>query len=108
MTEKLSLPKPRAPADDGGRFVVRVRGDFDIANVHELCELLARAAALDDRDLVVDLGGVGFVDASTIRALLECRDSLRLRSRSFTVRTSGRTAHLFALLGLEGLLERAS
>lgn len=104
----ISRPRPRAPSDDGERFVVRVHGDFDIANVHELCELLARAAALDDRDLVVDLGEVGFVDASTIRALLQCRDSLRLRSRSFTVRTSGRTAHLFELLGLEELLEHAS
>lgn len=108
MLADLSLPLPRAPADDGDRFVVRVHGDFDISNVHELCELLARAAALDDRDLVVDLGEVGFVDASTIRALLECRDTLRQRSRSFTVRTSGRTARLFELLGLHGLLERAS
>lgn len=108
MSASMSLPRPRAPADDAGRFVVRVHGDFDIANVHELCELLERAAALDDRDLVVDLGGVGFVDASTIRALLQCRDSLRQRSRSFTVRTSGRTARLFEMLGLDELLEPAS
>ena len=107
MAGHASLPRPRAPADDG-RFVVRVHGEHDIANIHELAELLAQAAALDDRDLVVDLVGVEFVDASTIRALLQCRDSLRERSRSFTVRTSGRTAHLLALLGLDELLEPAS
>ena len=40
MAVHVSLPRPRAPADDADRFVVRVHGDFDIANVHELCELL--------------------------------------------------------------------
>lgn len=106
MSSYSPLPRPRAPADDD-RFVVRVLGDHDIANIHELYELLAEAAA-HDRDLVVDLGEVGFVDASTIRALLQSRDALRQRSRSLTVRTSGRTARLLELLGLDELLEPAS
>lgn len=108
MTGDISLPRPRAPSDDVDRVVVRLHGDHDIANVHELSVLLAKAAALDDRDLVVDLADVGFVDASTIRVLLQSRDAMRLQSRSLTVRTSGRTAHLLALLGLDGLLEPAS
>ena len=108
MAGHVSLPRPRAPAADAGRFVVRVHGDHDIANVHELCELLAQAAAVDDRNLVVDLAEVDFVDASTIRALLQSRDALRQRSRSLTVRASGRTARLLALLGLDELLEPAS
>ena len=108
MAGPVPLPRPRAPADDAGRFVVRIRGDHDIANAHELRELLAQASALDDRDLVVDLVEVRFVDASTIRALLQSRDALRQRSRSLTVRTTGRTARLLELLGLDELLEPAS
>ena len=105
MKTYLPLPRPRAPADDDDRFVVRVQGDHDIGNIHELSKLLAEAAALHDHDLLVDLSDVGFVDASLIRALLQSRDVLRQQSRSLTVRTSGRTAHLLGLLGLDELLE---
>jgi anti-anti-sigma factor len=107
MTADMSLPRPRAPADDDP-VVLRLHGDHDIANVRELAALLAETLALDDRDLVVDLAEVGFVDASTIRVLLQTRDELRLRSRSLTVRASGTTARMLVLLGLDGLLERAS
>ena len=94
---------PRPPRAD--RSVVRLHGDYDIATASELSGVLADASTQDDGDLVVDLGDVRFLDASTIRALLRSRDDLRLQSRSLQVRTSGRTARLFTLLGLADMLE---
>jgi anti-anti-sigma factor len=102
-----------SPRTDAGqprpkRSVVLLHGDYDIANVPALSSLLAEAIAHDEMDLVVDLGDVRFLDASTIRALLTSRDALRLQSRSLTVRTSGRTARLLVLLGLGDMLEPGS
>lgn len=39
--------------------------------------MMARAVALDDSDLVVDLSDVQFMDAATINVLLRSREFLR-------------------------------
>jgi len=99
-SHRTDAQPPRA-----GFSVIRLHGDYDIATASELSGVLADAITHDDRDLVVDLGDVRFLDASTIRALLRSRDDLKLQSRSLKVRTSGRTARLFVLLGLADMLE---
>ena len=103
-----SSPRTDAGQPRAKRSVVLLHGDYDIANAAELSSLLAEAIARDEVDLVVDLGDVRFLDASTIRALLTSRDALRVRSRTLTVRTSGRTARLLTLLGLADMLEPGS
>jgi hypothetical protein len=44
---------------DGDCTVVRLHGEHDISTVDELSEAIARATALDDDDLVIDLSGSG-------------------------------------------------
>lgn len=75
------------PARDADRTVVWLRGEHDICTVAALSQILARAIALDDGDLVVDLGGVRFMDASTVGVILRARDFLRLQSRSLALRS---------------------
>jgi anti-anti-sigma regulatory factor len=46
--------------------------------VDELSEAIARAIALDDDDLVIDLSGVEFMGAATIGVLVRASEVLQL------------------------------
>lgn len=49
--------------------VVSLRGEHDASTVDKLSEVMVRAIALDDADLVVDLSGVQYMGAATVRAI---------------------------------------
>jgi anti-anti-sigma factor len=88
------------------RAVVWLRGEHDISTVAPLAETMARAVALDDRDVVFDLSGVQFMDAATVGVIIRAREFLRLRSRSLRLRSpSTRTRCVFDLCGLADLLD---
>lgn len=53
---------------DGG--VLRVAGELDLANAHELDQRLA----LEDCPMLLDLRDVSFMDGSALRVLLRHRD----------------------------------
>lgn len=74
------------PSSDPLRTVVRVSGEHDPATRTHLSHTIARAARLDDADVVVDLSDITFMDASTIGAIVEAHNQLRARRRSLTVR----------------------
>ena len=94
------------PACDADRTIVWLRGEHDICTVAALSQILARAIALDDGDLVVDLGGVHFMDASTVGVILRARDFLRLQSRSLALRSPSMcAARVLDLCDLGSLLE---
>ena len=83
---------------EGERSVVWLAGEQDIATVSVLTETLANVTALDDADLVIDMGSVSFVDTATLRALIHCRNVLHSRSRNLTLREPSRfTQRLLAL-----------
>jgi anti-anti-sigma factor len=65
---------------------VWVSGEHDASTVHELAESLARAIALVDLDVVADLRGGRFMDASTIGVIVRADLYLRSRSRTLTIR----------------------
>lgn len=75
-----------SPRSDPERTVVWVRGEHDIATAQVLAEAMARAVRLDDADVVVDLSGVDFMDASTVGAIIRTRNLLSTRSRALHVR----------------------
>ena len=98
-------PPPRTPPDL--RAVVRLRGDHDVSTVPTLSVELARAIALSDADLVVDLRDVQFMDASTVGVIIGAREFLRCRGRSLTLRSlSGIARRLIETCDLEDLVER--
>lgn len=72
--------------------VVWLRGEHDLSTVHALSDALSRAIADDDRDLVVDLGKVEFMGASTIGVLVRARQDLQARGRTLTLRDPSRVA----------------
>lgn len=76
------------------RTVVWLWGDHDCSTLAELASALDAAVAGSDGDVVVDLGDVTFVDASTIGALVRGRAVLSRAGRALTVRSPTRPARL--------------
>jgi anti-anti-sigma factor len=77
---------------DGTRTVVWLRGEHDLATTTELAATLARAIALDEADLVVDLSEVQFMDVTTVSVIVKARNHLRPRSRSLSLRAPSKAA----------------
>lgn len=91
---------------DGGRTVVWLEGEYDIATAVVLGATLANAISRDDADLVVDLSRVTFIDAATIGVLIRGRNRLRCQSRSLTLRSPSRCARrLLDICGLTAVVE---
>jgi anti-anti-sigma factor len=92
-------------AHDAGCLVVWLRGEHDLSTVGALSETMARAIALDDADLVVDLSEVQFMGAATVGVIIRARELLRLRSRSLVLRSPSRCARrILQLCGVTDLL----
>jgi anti-sigma B factor antagonist len=91
---------------DPHQTVVWVRGEHDISTRDRLAGKLAEAASRDAADIVVDLSGITFMDASTIGALVAARNNLRVHSRSLTFRHPSPAAQrLLDLCGLAPLTD---
>jgi anti-sigma B factor antagonist len=94
------------PVADADRTVVWLRGEHDVSTVAALSQTMARAIALDDGDLVIDLSGVQFMDAATVGVIIRARDFLELQSRSLALRApSSCAARILDLCDLAELLE---
>ena len=94
---------------DGGRTVVWLDGEHDIATVFALADVLERATSADDADVIVDLSGVTFIGAATVGVLLRGMDNLGRQSRSLTLRSPSRCARrVIDVFGLSGLVEAGS
>ncbi len=89
--------------------VVMLRGEHDCSTASGLAEMLSSAAALDDADLVVDLGDVTFMDASTLSVLVAIRVALGRQERSLTLRAPSNMARsVLGICGLSDLIEASS
>jgi anti-anti-sigma factor len=88
------------------RTVVWLRGEHDVSTVAALSETMARAIALDDADVVVDLSDVQFMGAATVGVIIRAREFLRLRSRFLVLRSpSGCARRILELCGHADLLD---
>ena len=67
--------------------VVWLRGEHDISTDGALWRNLARAIALNDAALILDLSQVEFMGASTLGVIVAVRELLGSRSRSLSVRS---------------------
>jgi anti-anti-sigma factor len=111
LTESSSVTVARGglvatPGRDPQRTVVWMTGDHDATTVAALSENLARAIALDDAELVVDLSDVTFMSASTIGVIVRARAFLRVRSRTMSLRAASSSARLvFEACHLADLLD---
>ena len=94
------------PGGDPTRTVVRLQGAHDHATRPRLDAVLERAGKVDDADVVVDLDGITFLDASTIGAIVDAHNRLRDDGRAVSVRAPTRLARrLLDVCGLAFLIE---
>jgi anti-sigma B factor antagonist len=102
MTEQLSFEISR----DGGRATVAISGDLDMAGTLRLeprIDELIEDARLDL--LVLDLGGVDFIDSVGLRLLVETHARTQGGGPRLTIVRVGRNVRrIFQLTGYEGVL----
>jgi anti-anti-sigma factor len=77
----------------------RLIGEFDLSNAWKIKDALIDAIRNDDRDIVVDLTAVRFMDAQLVRVLVKAREAAARRDIAFVVvppadPTVGRVAEL--------------
>jgi anti-sigma B factor antagonist len=91
------------------RTVVWLSGEHDLSTVDALSQTLARAFALDDADVVLDLSGVRFMGAATIEVIVRAKDVLDVRSRGLTLRCPSESVQpVVDLCGLADLVDASS
>lgn len=81
--------------------VVEVGGDLDVQTGPALREALYRLAAEQEREVVLDLSGVGFLDSSGLGVLVGALK--RLRAHDGTLRLAGCQQAVTDVLSLTGL-----
>jgi anti-anti-sigma factor len=92
----------------GSDAIVWLRGEHDRSTVAAVTAAMNRAIAADDADVVVDLSGIDFMDASTAGVIVQARESLRDQSRFLQLRSPSRPAwRVVELCGLAGSVGRA-
>jgi anti-anti-sigma factor len=89
-----------ARRDDTSLF--RLTGEFDLSNAWKIRDALLDAIRHDDRDIVIDLTAVRFMDAQLVRVLVKARAVATRRDLAFVVippkdPTVGRVAELVDL-----------
>lgn len=74
-------------AEHRGRVVVVIaQGELDVASAPRLVDAMAElGGGGSDGAVVIDMAGVGFMDSSGLRALLDCERSCRDRGRRFAL-----------------------
>lgn len=110
MSTNQHFDRPEAGARatwDGARTIVWLSGEHDLATADRLAQFLVEESA-HGADVVVDLSGVSFMDASTISAIGRARSQLSEDSRSLTVRSpSALVERALGICGLDELIEPA-
>jgi anti-anti-sigma factor len=83
--------------------IVGLRGEQDMSTAAAAVDALTEASTVGDRDVIVDLSEVQFMDAAIVTVLLRARHGLRSQSRDLTVRSPSSPAR--RVLDLCGLVD---
>jgi anti-sigma B factor antagonist len=84
-----------------GPKTLRLTGEFDLSNNHELEHALTAAIGAGARDLIVDLRDVSFLDGTTVNTLVLARKrSARRNGQIVLVRPPSPVWRVFVLTGM--------
>lgn len=98
-----------APLSSPAVVVVDIVGELDLTTVARVRESLDDALAARPEQLVVDLSGCPFVDASALTMLLEVHRQACRSGRTLTLRgCSPRVLRLLSLTGLRRVFDLTS
>jgi anti-anti-sigma factor len=90
---------------EGSATAVLLQGEADIASRSVIVDVLTEVIANGGGDVVVDLGGLAFIDSGSVRCLQVARQLLDRQGRSLNVRSPSPAAtRILELLGLSELI----
>jgi anti-sigma B factor antagonist len=93
----------RSERVDGG-WVVRLAGELDLSSYAELDAEFRRVQVTGVPRIVIDLSGLGFLDSTGIRLLLEAHR--RAGANGHRIRVTGAAGQVEQMLELTGVGER--
>lgn len=86
---------------EGSRHVLELSGELDLAGAPIFEEAARRLARLAPRELLVDIGAVGFIDSMGLRAILAVKGACERQGCAFSMtRGCEQTERLFELTRL--------
>jgi anti-sigma B factor antagonist len=85
---------------DGG-VVVRLAGELDLYNAHQVREALLACSAENPAKLVVDLGEVQFVDSTALGVLVEVRSRMEDKQAFLLAAPGSETRRALEVSGLD-------
>ena len=92
-------------AHAAGVDVVSVTGDFDVRSESSVRRLTTDPTLLTQSQVILDLSGVGFMDARGLSTIAYCRRTLAERSVNLAlVCPEGQALHVLGLLGFERIV----
>jgi len=89
------------PPGAAGVRTLKLVGEFDLSNSHELEQALATAIDAGGRELIVDLSEVSFLDGTALNTLVLARKRCARRNGHLVlVRPGAQTWRVFVLTGM--------
>jgi anti-sigma B factor antagonist len=85
----------------GDAVVVRLTGELDLYNAHEVRSVLVDEAARGPERVVVDLSGVGFIDSTALGVVIEARTKLPNRRAFLLAAPAVETRRALEISGLD-------
>lgn len=91
--------------ENAGSVVVDVAGEIDAATVPQLWDVLERLIGEGQRNLVIDLSRVGFIDSTGIGVVIRAMNALKDEGGELALRgPSPMTYQVFETVGLTKVL----
>ena len=92
--------------EQGGWWVVAVRGEVDVATAPRLRESVISVVSKGRRGVVVDLDAVDFIDSTGLGVLVGALKRVKTHGGELrVVCTNSRVLNVFEITGLDGVFE---
>jgi anti-sigma B factor antagonist len=100
VTELLRVETAR----DGGLHEIRLHGELDLSTEAEVAAAIAQAEESDAERIVIDLGGLQFMDSTGIKLLVTAATRSRESGRVRLRKGSEAIQHVLRVAGIESEL----
>jgi anti-sigma B factor antagonist len=88
-----------------GKTVLEIEGDLDLASAPNLKWALADLQEAGEKSLIVDLGGVSFIDSTALGVLVGAQRGLDVGARLLLICSEPNVLRIFELTGLDGMFD---
>jgi anti-sigma B factor antagonist len=89
----------------GERYTLRLSGELDIGSAQILDETLAEACSAGAKEVMIDLGGIEFMDSEGLNVILRGRMRCEEHECAYSLTPAQRPVeHVFEVTGLRGRL----